>query len=97
VKSTRELPTDRYSSGSHHVKYSGNGLLIPGPKEDGRLAFLRVPPAASQKPVEDWSIPLLPDWILYHVAYLPENLIAVAEGEEKYVVGVPLFVRRLDD
>lgn len=90
VESTHKLPPNPCFSGWGGAEYSGNGLFITGSTEDECLALLHVPPVASRKPIENWSIPLFPGWILCHAAYLPGNVVAVAEEKEKYVTGVLL-------
>jgi len=99
VKTIHELPPNRCSSGWRAAKYCGNGLLVAGPDTDTRIAFLLVPPVASNKPIEDWDIPspLLPGQISHRAAYLPENVIAVSEEGEGCVNLCSLFVQRLDD
>lgn len=99
VKSTHELPPSQCSSGWLTAKYSGNGLFVAGSNNDTHVAFLLVPPVASQKPIEGWSIPSisLPGRISRREAYLPENVVAVSEGRERCVTGVPppLFLKDL--
>jgi len=88
VRSIRELPPNRCSSGWNTAKYSGNGLLVAGSGNDTHVAFLLVPPIASGKPLQGWSIPPLPGRIFRRAAYLPEDVLAVSEGREQYVASV---------
>lgn len=84
VKSTKKLPPSQPLARSWvNAKYLGNGLLAPGSVGPGGLAFLHVPPIASQKPVEGWTIPPFPFEIFGYAVYLPENVLAVAEQGEK--------------
>ena len=78
VRSTPELPPSQ-SADWGKAKNLGNGYL--GVHSAGRngLAFLRIPPVASRKPVEDWSIPPFTFNISGYAAYPPENVLAVAE------------------
>ncbi|KAF9649096.1 hypothetical protein BDM02DRAFT_1994298 [Thelephora ganbajun] len=82
TKSTYELPPTQ-SSGWDNAKYFGNGLLVSSSSKDNDLAFLHVPPVASRKSVESWTISPLPFTIMCYAAYPPENVIAVAESKEK--------------
>ena len=88
VKSTHKKSPNQCSSSWRCTKYSGNGLFVT---RHGSPAFLHVPPTASGKPVEDWSILLRPARISNRVAYPPENIIAVAEAREQCVAGVPFL------
>ena len=46
------------------------------------LSFFRVPPVLSQKPLDRWSI-LEFDFVIVDLkAYLPDNILAVAEKSE---------------
>ena len=97
VKNTRELPPGRFSPDWSwcNAECSGNGLLAVGSDEGKSLSFLHVPLVASRKPVEEWSIPLLPGEILRRVVYPPENVVAVAEEEEECAAGVPFLFKYL--
>jgi len=89
VKSTRELPPNQCFLGWRIASYSRNGLLVAGASLDERIPFLLVPPVASQKAVQDWSIPLPPGLIIRHVAqHLPEDVVAVFERRELCVACV---------
>ena len=82
TKSTQKLLSTR-SSGWDHAKYLGNGYLASSSVEPDGLAFLHIPPVASQKPVESWSVPPLSFDIFDYAAYPPENVLAVAERREE--------------
>ena len=70
------------------AKYLGNGHLASDFVESGGLALLHIPSIASQKPVESWNIPRFSFPVLGYVAYPPENVLAVAEKNEKCVIGI---------
>ncbi|KAF9643424.1 hypothetical protein BDM02DRAFT_3273044 [Thelephora ganbajun] len=84
MRSTYELLPTRSSSWGA-AKYSGNGLLVSSSLRHKRLAFLHVPPVASRKSVESWTIPPLPFRIMCYAVYPPENVIAVAESKENLI------------
>jgi len=77
VQSTQELPPSK-SVGWSNAKYSGRGHLTSSSEELNGLAFLHVPPTASQKPVEGWDIPPFPFDILSCAVYPLGNVLAVA-------------------
>jgi len=81
VKSTKELPPGQ-SVGWYTAEYLGNGYIIRYPVKNG-ITFLHIPPVASQKPVEGWSIPPFAYDVYGHTTYPPGNVIAVAERREK--------------
>ena len=102
MESTRDLPPNRSLDWNGRADYSGNGLFVTRSEADKRLAFLHFPVAASQKPVEEWSIPSPTPWIwdsavdlpenvgIWDSAvYLPENVVAVSEEQAPCVTGVP--------
>lgn len=81
VESIRELPSGQSSGWG--TRYFGNGHLGYESVEPHSLAFLRVPPIASGKPIEGWNIPPFSFDIFGYAAYPPENILTVAErGEE---------------
>ena len=84
---TKELPPGQ-SFGWGHAEHLGNGYLAPYSVERNDLTFLYVPPVASQKPVEGWTIPSFAYEIHGYTVYPPGNVIAVAEQVEKWVTGV---------
>ena len=86
VKSTK-APLSRQFVERGNAAYFGNGHLAIDPVERNGLTFLRIPPPASQKPVEGWNIPPFAYDIVGYAAYPPENVIAVAERGEKCVTG----------
>jgi len=82
AKGTRELPPSQ-SSGWGKVGYFGNGHLAPGSRvgftEHNSLTLARIPPIASQKPVESWNIPPFLVRACGYAVYPPANVLAVAE------------------
>ena len=87
MESPRELPPNRFL-GWGAARYLGNGYLASDSAEESGLAFLYIPPIASQKPVESWTIPPFSFPVLDYAAYPPENLLAVPEINEKCVTGI---------
>jgi hypothetical protein len=81
AKGTQHLPPDQ-SSAWRDAKYLGNGYLVSPSVERRGLAFLHIPPVASRKPAEGWSIPPLSFEISGYAVYPPENVLAVAEKEQ---------------
>lgn len=82
IKSTKELPPVQ-SVDWVDAKYFGHGYLASGSRERNDLTFLHVPPIASEKPVEGWSIPSFTYKVFDYAAYPPENLLAVVERGER--------------
>ena len=75
VKSVYELPPELFPRRGA-IEVLGRNLLVSwGPDS---LAFIRVPSAASRKPIEWWSIPPFPFAIKAVAAHLPDNVVAVA-------------------
>jgi len=54
------------------VSYLGSGL-----------DFLYIPPVASQKPIDMWSIPPFSFKPINFAVYHPENVLAVAEDNDR--------------
>ena len=82
VKGTKELPPIQ-SSDWDKAEYFGNGHLATHPVGQNGLTFLHILPVASQKPVEGWSTPPFSYEVFGYAIYPPENVIAVAEQQEK--------------
>jgi len=82
VKTPLKLPPGQFTCWGD-ARYLGDGHLATDSAHGNGLTFLRIPPVASGKPVEDWSIPPLTFEILGYAAYPPENVLAVAEQGEK--------------
>jgi len=47
------------------------------------LNFISIPPVASQKPIDVWSIPPFPFQLFDFAVYHPENVLAVSEHDER--------------
>lgn len=60
----------------------GRNLIAATEEADG-IHFLYIPPAASQAPVEGWTIPPFPFEVFDLVAYPSENVLAIAEHRGK--------------
>lgn len=80
MKSIYKLPPKQDPPGWADTWYFGNGLLVSEFTRDTSLVFLHIPPVASRKPIESWSIAL--------VQNPPEDIVAVVE-EGQCVAGVP--------
>jgi hypothetical protein len=78
VKSIRELPPGPFSDWSD-ITVLGKNFITSQLIEDRELAFLRIPPLATRKAIEGWSVPPLPFKTFGFTAYAPENILAVAE------------------
>jgi hypothetical protein len=78
VKSVRELPPGQFSGWSDTAALSKN-LIASRSGEDHELAFLCIPPLATRKAVEGWSIPPFPFKTFGFTAHTPANILAVAE------------------
>ena len=65
------------------VALGGDLLALGRPYTEDYYQFLRVPPGASQRPIEGWKLPQLPFHVLSFAAYPPADLLAVAEVVEK--------------
>jgi len=82
VKSIHELPRGTFSE-IHTIMALGGNLLASRGLRDNSLAFARVPPAVSRKPIERWSIPPFPFRIEIFATHLADNILAVAEEKEQ--------------
>jgi len=92
-ENTHKLPPNQ-SSGWGRAKYFGNGILVTDSLEDHNgLAFLRIPPITSRKPIEGWNIPPVAFEILAYAVYPPGNVIAVTERKDKCVPDVPSIIK----
>ena len=80
MKNVCEVLVERPILGWNCIKtLVGDLLTLYKYSESNCLNFIRVPPAASQQPVEMWSIPPFPFKVLDFTAHAPDNLLAVAE------------------
>ena len=86
VKSILKLPPGRFANLAYH-EHLGDGFLVSTSWEEKytALSFLRIPPVASRKPLESWSIPPFSFATMDYAAYLPEDVVAVVERNEKCV------------
>jgi len=57
-------------------------VVLDSLPNDG-LDFLYIPPAASGKPIDGWTIPPFPFKVLNFAVYHPENLLGVVEQQEE--------------
>ena len=78
VENIRKFPPGPFS-GWYSVTVLSKNLLVSLPAEDHGFTFLRSPLKAS----EEWSIPQPPFKIFSVTAYVPENVLAVAELRER--------------
>ena len=84
VESTRELPPLREVMGG--IEYFGHGHAAysnddPYPGYD-IVSFLHIPPLASRKAIEGWTLCSFPFQITDYAVYPPEGVIAIAELED---------------
>jgi hypothetical protein len=82
VKSVHALPREIFSE-SHTITVLGENFLASHAWQDRILNFVRVPTAASQKPIEWWTLPPFPFRIERFTAHVPDNVLAVAEIKEE--------------
>ena len=87
VESTKGLPPVQ-SVGWVYADYFGDGYVASRSIERNGRTFLRIPPVASQKPVEGWTIPPFAYDVFDYAVYPPGNVLAVAERGEKWVTSV---------
>ena len=86
VKSTRELPPLREALGGieyfkhGHAAYSDGDYNLD-PAHD-IVSFLHIPPLASRKAIEGWTLCSFPFEITDYAVYPPEGVIAIAELDE---------------
>jgi hypothetical protein len=78
VENVRKFPPGPFS-GWYAVTVLSKNLLASHPAEDRGFTFLRSPLKAS----EEWSVPPLPFKVFGFAAYVPENVLAVAELGER--------------
>lgn len=78
AKNTREIPPS-LSLGWSNANHLGNGYLVSDSEGRRGLAFLHIPPIASQESVEGWNIPPFSFDILGYAVYPPANVLAVTE------------------
>ena len=83
VETPLKSPPGQSAHWLDNANYLGNGLLAVDSAEQNSITFLHIPPVASRKPVEGWSIPPFTFGISGYAAYPPENVLAVAERREK--------------
>jgi len=81
VKSTRKLPPDQSSYWGYFVALGRNMVASDSPPNRG-FGFVYIPPVASGKPINGWTIPPFPFKVLCFVAYHPENLLGVVEHQQ---------------
>ena len=83
VKRTYQVPGEHSTIPSQVVALGGDLLALRQPHEEDFHQFLRVPPGASQRPIEGWKHTQLPFRIQRSAAYPAADLLAVAEVVEK--------------
>lgn len=81
AKSIREVSLEHKSSG-WKVRNPGRNLLATHQNTLHDLHFTHIPPAMSQKPVEQWHLPSLQFRVLGYTAYPPKNTLAAVGGRE---------------
>lgn len=90
VKSLHKLPPNQCSPGWADIEYFWDGHLVSRSTRDTPFTFLYVPPIASRKPIESWSIQ--PDSVVWrYTVYPPENLIAIVQAGIQWVTGVQML------
>lgn len=84
VRRVHEAPVERSRlDWDYGVVLGGDLLGFHSSSRPGCTNFIRVPSAASQRPVERWTIPQLRFAALYFTVYPPENLLALVEQREQ--------------
>jgi len=58
-------------------------MIVSDSPPDGGLDILSIPPVASGKPIDGWTIPPFPFKVSSFAVYHPENLLAVVERQEE--------------
>jgi len=80
VRWVQGAPVERpWLDWNHSIALGGDLLGFYHSSQPGGAKFIRVPPAASQRLVDQWSIPQLPFTALLFTVYSPENLLALVE------------------
>jgi len=82
VESTHKLPLDQYLRWGYSTALGRNLVASDSLPNDG-LGFLYIPPVASGKPINRWSIPPFPFKSLGFAVYHPEDLLGVVEQQEE--------------
>jgi len=82
VKSTHKLPPNQ-SSHWRRAKHHGGNVLASHPTPGRGLDFMYIPPAASQKLIDVWSISPFSFKLFAFAVYPPENVLAVSEHDER--------------
>ena len=82
MKNAYELPPNQLSYWDH-ATVLGRNILASNHASQGGINFLSIPPAASRKPVSEWSIPKFPFQVSDFTAHLPEDMLGVIEVENQ--------------
>ena len=82
VKSTHILPSDEFSHWDYPTALGKNTVVSDSTPNHGGLDFLYIPPAASGKPIIEWTIPPFPFDVLCIGVYHPENVLGAVERQE---------------
>ena len=82
MKSDYKLPQEILSD-SHAITILGGNILASQNSRDHTVNFVRVPTAASQKPIERWTLPPLPFSTKRFAAHVPDGVLAVTEVKEE--------------
>ena len=61
----------------------GRNMLASNPTPQSGIDFLYIPPTSSRMPINEWSIPPFQFQILDFTAYLPEDMLAIAEFDNQ--------------
>lgn len=88
VKRIYQVPGEPSLPPNQAVALGGDLLALSRLRRDEHPQFLRVPPGASQRPIEGWKIPQFPFDPCEFAAYPPADLLVVAELREKWVTHV---------
>jgi len=74
-KSSLDQPSGCYTA-------LGRNILVLDSPPDAGLDFLHIPPVASGKPINGWTIPPFPFNVIDFGVYHPEGILGVVERQE---------------
>lgn len=82
VKSDYKLPRALFAV-EHVITAIGWNLIASLGPQGNTLGFVRIPRAASPKPIEWWSLPTFPFTIHSFSTYPPDGILVIAEQKER--------------
>ena len=99
ANSIRDVSLERPFVSWGDTEVMGRNLLAIHPYVSDTIDFIRIPPAMSRGLPERWSVSDLPAFrLLYFTAHPPENILFVADEEERWVnsIAIPVPTRASD-